>query len=386
MTTDQVDRALPFLRYAVREVIYHANSAEQKGVPQDDFMQKFDLKSWIEIRNSFERYPIRHYSKSASPLYIFANERASSLIHRHSCTQFVKFEDERFGHPLIAALVNTDEETIQALLEKDIWQTPSNQPLSPISSSQARESTLRTILETEIAGLERQTVFSWALRKNKAEVAKQILNLNIKFEFSNGRKFLDSWSQAISKAHSEVLKAIATFENPDLRGLYEDAFIEASKAQNWAVVRLFSDLVVDKNALGFALIAAAKAGEWDMARLLLNQEANVNAQNGHVLAEAFKVREWEIVRLLLSQGAGINSPKELMLVEASRAREWETVQLLLSQGADVNAQNGFILAEASKNGEQEVIKMLLTHGVNVNAQGGLFGNALHSASKGATSR
>jgi ankyrin repeat protein len=441
MTIDQVDRVLPFLRYAVREVIYHANSAEQKGVPQDDFLKKLDLKSWIEVSNFFERYPIRHYSKSASPLYIFANERASSLIHRHSYTQFVKFEDERFGHPLIAALVNADQETIQALLEKDIWQTPSNQSLSPSMSSQARESTLRAILETEIEGLERQNVFSWALRKNKAEVAKQILNLNIKFEFSNGQKISDSWSQAISKGHSDVLKAIATVENPDLQGLYEDTFTEASKAQNWAIVRLFSDLVVDKNALGSALIAAAKAGEWDMVRLLLNQEANVdtqkelilveaskarewetvqlllsqgadvntqngfvlveaskarkwkivrfllcqgadvNTQNGLVLVEAFKAREWEIVRLLLSQGADINTQKDFILVEASRAREWETVQLLLSQGADVNTQSGFILVEASKHGEQAVIEMLLAYGANVNAQGERFGNALQAASK-----
>ncbi|KAF2733705.1 ankyrin [Polyplosphaeria fusca] len=55
------------------------------------------------------------------------------------------------------------------------------------------------------------------------------------------------------------------------------------------------------------------------------------------------------------------------------------VKLLLNKNADPNAQGGDFgnaLQAASSGGDEAVVKVLLDAGADVNAQGGDFGNAL----------
>lgn len=54
-----VDRAYPFLGYAIWNVLYHADAAEGGGVNQRGFLQTFQLADWIKLDNVFERHEIR---------------------------------------------------------------------------------------------------------------------------------------------------------------------------------------------------------------------------------------------------------------------------------------------------------------------------------------
>jgi hypothetical protein len=71
------------------------------------------------------------------------------------------------------------------------------------------------------------------------------------------------------------------------------------------------------------------------------------------------------------------------LIVASYFGHSAIVQLLLEKDADVDAQGGEYgnaLQAASVEGHEQVVKLLLEKGVNVNAQGGPYGNALQAAS------
>ena len=56
----------PFLDYTTRYLLHHADCAEAKGVSQEDFINQFDLKLWIDTDNALQRsYPSSYiWSKS----------------------------------------------------------------------------------------------------------------------------------------------------------------------------------------------------------------------------------------------------------------------------------------------------------------------------------
>ncbi|ORY14382.1 hypothetical protein BCR34DRAFT_231296 [Clohesyomyces aquaticus] len=96
----------------------------------------------------------------------------------------------------------------------------------------------------------------------------------------------------------------------------------------------------------------------DMVKVLLDKDADVNAQGG-------------------DYGNALQA--------ASYRGHEAVVTMLLDKDADVNAQGGHYgnaLQAASYRGHEAMVKMLLDKDADVNAQGGLYGNALQAASLG----
>ncbi|KAL7948778.1 purine and uridine phosphorylase [Trichoderma barbatum] len=54
----------PFLEYAVRNILFHANEAEANGVNQTDFLQVFQVGEWIQLDNFFEKYDSRRHKRN----------------------------------------------------------------------------------------------------------------------------------------------------------------------------------------------------------------------------------------------------------------------------------------------------------------------------------
>lgn len=120
------------------------------------------------------------------------------------------------------------------------------------------------------------------------------------------------------------------------------------------------------------LMAASLEGHEEVARVLINNGANVNTKRGHMretpLMMASSAGHKDIVRLLIEQGADVNfrgrraiSP----LFLASNEGHMEIVKLLLEKGADVNAEtdNGSTaLGAASDNGHTDIVKILKAAG------------------------
>lgn len=180
---------------------------------------------------------------------------------------------------------------------------------------------------------------------------------------------------------------------------FEIALYLAVLLNNKAVVlRLLKDWV-DINAViavnGFyftALEVASINGHEEMARLLLENGADVNTEGGFdqtsALRAASEKGHHEVVRLLLENGANVNaesgSDHTTALHAASKNGHRETVKLLLENGGSVNAETGHdhisALQAASEKGHPKVVRVLLKNGADVNAQGG-FGTALQIAAE-----
>ena len=70
----------PFLEYAVRNVLHHADAADGYGISQDAFLENFLLGDWITLDNLFQKYQIRRYTSDANLLYILAEKNLPNLI------------------------------------------------------------------------------------------------------------------------------------------------------------------------------------------------------------------------------------------------------------------------------------------------------------------
>ena len=128
-----------------------------------------------------------------------------------------------------------------------------------------------------------------------------------------------------------------------------------------------------------ALILAAKAGNLNAVRLLLDRGANVNVQSSNpasALDAAIMGRHLEIARLLLQHGAYVNKSADMPAdtyyppLSTACGSLPELVPDLLQRGADVKAMGGYALGAAISGRHPELVKLLLQRGANARGKGG----------------
>ncbi|KAJ7444312.1 ankyrin repeat-containing domain protein [Mycena latifolia] len=177
-------------------------------------------------------------------------------------------------------------------------------------------------------------------------------------------------------------------------GDFGSALFTASIRGYTYVVWLLLKHKVEVNAHGNkkyhnALQAASFEGHEDIARMLLSNGADANAEGGEygsaLQAASFQGHE-NIVQLLLDSGANVNTQGGEYgnaLQAAALSNCTNTVHLLLDRGADISAQNvgyyGDALQAASLRGHESMVRLLLKNGAKVNAQGGNHGSPLQAA-------
>ena len=109
----------------------------------------------------------------------------------------------------------------------------------------------------------------------------------------------------------------------------------------------------------------------DVARLLLEHGADIDAENGHgetPLHVTMEFNNVEVVRVLLEHGANVdaeNSQGRTPLHEAAGHNGTEVVRMLLEHGANADAEDSqgkTAFQIASANGDGEIMKLLSEHG------------------------
>jgi ankyrin repeat protein len=145
------------------------------------------------------------------------------------------------------------------------------------------------------------------------------------------------------------------------------------------------------------LIWSAEYGRQEVVRLLLEQGADVNANDRRkrtALYWAVGNRDEAIVRLLLKHHADVNSRDDggrEVLPRAVWDQQIAIVQLLVEYEADVNARadtGGYrtaeewsVLHEAAYNGTEKIVELLLKFGASIRAETTKGQTALHMAAK-----
>ncbi|KAM0705490.1 hypothetical protein Q7P35_006849 [Cladosporium inversicolor] len=360
---------LPFLEYAVSNVLYHAESAGAHEVSQHDFINTFPLATWTSLNNLHERHEIRRYTSSVTLPYVLADRGMVRLLS----TEFQRRNPdlsvmrERHTTLLGAAVYGSHAEVVKKILEQS-------------ASKRCSASELEMFVKT-------------AAEKRAPRVLELLIEAGDQLECG---KILGSLLVKHSRSGNKEVVRFLLDKGADVDargGLYGNALQAASVRGHKEIVQQLLDKGADVNAQGGeysnALQAASAGGHNEIVQQLLDKGADVNARGGHygnALQAASAGGYKEIVQQLVDKGADVNAQGgeySNALQAASAGGYKEIVQQLLDKGADVNAQGGHYgnaLQAASAGGYKEIVQQLLDKGADVNAQGGLYSNALQAAS------
>ncbi|KAI1158830.1 hypothetical protein F5B18DRAFT_65083 [Nemania serpens] len=205
----QVSKRIPFLEYATRQVLYHANMAAIDS-PQHDFLNSFDLKAWIYFDNLFAKYETRRHTLAASLLYILAENNYARLIDSINWhdTQ-VHNHEERHVYPLFAALAKSHREAVRALLQLQNGLVESDRIIAKISFG--KNFKIR----------KRQTPLSWAAENGHQEIVQLLIERGADIE-SKGSYGQTPLSWAAGNGHQQIVQLLiergADIESKDSSG------------------------------------------------------------------------------------------------------------------------------------------------------------------------
>ena len=348
-----VSEKFPFLDYAVRNILFHANDADGHGISQEAFVESFSIGDWIKLDNLFERFQIRRHTSGASPLYIFAEKNLSNLVRlqmkRESLSDNAgeRLEKERYRTPLNAALANPKvcENTIRALIV----------PMILISRDDGE---LQNILSESEIDCHRSTV-------------EEIINIGSNFFAHNGQSLL-GWAASCGFEDVVRLQLAKNSVDRDFKDNFgRTPLFEAASNGHEAIVKLLLAANADSNSRTKSsetpLHAAASNGHEAIIKLLLaaNADSNSQTENGNTpLYKAASNGHEEIVKLLLAANANpdlVNNNMETPLFRAVSIGHEAIVKLLLAANADLDLANNYgqtPLAAAERYRQEGIVRLL----------------------------
>ncbi|KAL8770751.1 MAG: hypothetical protein Q9209_003618 [Squamulea sp. 1 TL-2023] len=178
-------------------------------------------------------------------------------------------------------------------------------------------------------------------------------------------------------------------------GRYGTALIAAASQGHVAIVKLLLDHNAEVDAEGSsvfstALSASSYFGYRPITELLLDKGATPDRRRDNddtALELACEGGHEAIAELLIDRGSNVNLRRDggygSPISAASERGFYDIVCLLLRKGADVNILGGHYsnaLQAAASAGSEPIVQLLLRNGANVNTQGGAFGDPLRAAS------
>ncbi|EHK19958.1 uncharacterized protein TRIVIDRAFT_181564, partial [Trichoderma virens Gv29-8] len=383
----RVSKEFPFLDYATRHVLHHANSAED-DFPQITFLRNFGLKRWLYLSNLFQQYEVRRYTTEASLVYILAEHNLPSLVRSAVDNGFDAHpKGERCKYPLLVALKYGHEEVLKAL-------QPHCKALDKIISQDDYHKAFSLPGTT--------TVLHYAAEHGYLLLLTHLLEfmtptINAQDRRYGGRTPL---SYAAHYGHEACLRALlscgAHIEAADEDGRTPLLSAVIGKGgRNEAVVRLLLDRgaqIEVTNEYGWTplLLAVGYYGVRNEAvvRLLLDRGAQIEAadKDGRTpLSYAAENRSENgnenepVIQLLLNRDAQIEAADKNGRTPLSYAAEngngiKAIVQLLLDRGAQIEAADkdgrtplSYAVENRSKNGNEAAVQLLLDRGAQIEA-------------------
>ncbi|KAI0446811.1 hypothetical protein F4803DRAFT_546958 [Xylaria telfairii] len=354
---------LPFLEYASRNILRHAEEAQRHAISQSHFLSTFPRAMWIQQVNIY-KHPYIQYSSNTTLLYILAEMNCPALIRALVSNQSCfAIEQGRFKAPILAALVTGSGEAVQALLEVQARRLSPDYPdLSLIKELVTKE------VNTQ--------------------------GLSQDFRYSEGRSISTHLAQFGSEAIFELFLATEDVDLDLKDSGGATALSWAARCGNEALVKLLlrKGAGIDiQDSLGRTPLSwAAGYGEVGVMRLLLDGGAEVNSRDGSgwtPLSWAVAGHHKATTRLLLSSSADVDLPEtqgRSPLFFAVTNGDLAICRILIDSGADVNAQDNLgrvPLSWAVGFNREAVTRLLLDEGARIDVQAYTGGDLLSWASR-----
>ena len=387
-----VVKGLPLADYAAKHWVTHAQFEDVASCVKDGMETLFDCDkphfgAWVGIYNMDEESSSELPSEIPTPLYFSSLCGFSDLVEQLSSKhpQQVNAIGGKYKFPLLAALVGKHIRVAEILLEHganvDIRglreRTPLHEAIANVSMVKAlvykgadvncRQDDHRTPLHLAASGGELKA--ARVLVEHKADVNSQ---------------------DKLGKTPLHLLLEDNGRDNDDILDLTR------------LLLEHNSDVDIRTTTKWTALHAAAFLGRLEIVRMLLDLDADPNAETkgsetplGLVSRGRYNSQEHgaSIARLLLERGADVNgnaSTKDLVtpLHSAAFNGRLEIARILLEHGANPNAENEeremalHFVSGGKYDSEQDgvgIARLLLEHGVDVHVQNKNLYNALHLA-------
>jgi ankyrin repeat protein len=357
-------KEFPFLEYAYKYVLVHADTAAYK-IAQQQFLSEFPVSDWVRIFNAFEKHNIRKYDQEADILYILADRGHPELIRTRLKTHpDIAKGGGRYGHPVLAAMAKGNKGSVVTLLS--------------LSSSVRHDFDVTTDLTCKINSVELgSTPFYWAARNGHPDICAALLLQSPQVRVVEVGELLRWRDRKFVKLVLERVEHIAT-EARDVSILLQIA----SARDYLEVTRLLLDMGGDVTAVARNFLDAPSLNEVSendhtaTVKMLLDKGADSTVTDPHgntLLHEASKKGYTETVKLLLDRGSDFmakTNRKHTCLHLASENGHTETVELLLDRGSDVMTTTSgkyTCLHLATENGHTETVELLLDRGADVMA-------------------
>ncbi|KAF4466642.1 Pfs NB-ARC and Ankyrin domain [Fusarium albosuccineum] len=379
------NKAFPFLEYAVRNVLYHADAAEGGGVSQSSFLQAFQLADWIKHDNLFEKHQVRRHTPEASLLYILSEYNLPNLVAIHpSNLSCFEAEAERYGPPLLAALATGSHEAVHALLKAQANTQPLISPLHTLCEQYFRDGNRQSDIGREFNFLRRRGVLS-----HLAEAGEEIL---ITFVLALSEHSVDIKSRDKTQWTPLIHATVKGYEAIVQMLLDKGAAIEAAdrfsrtslsyaaEKGHEAIVQMLLDRGAAIEAADrfsqTSLSYAAMRGYKAIVRMLLNRGASIEAadESGRTsLSYAAEKGHEAIVQTLLDKGAAVEAAgwyDRTPLIYATREGYEAVVRMFLDKGASIEAADRSgqtSLSYAAMRGYKAIVRMLLDRGASIEA-------------------
>lgn len=353
----------PFLEYALRGILFHADSAHSKNLSQHNFITTFPRRLWQRLYNLTVKHHEERLSQNTPIIYIFvlmgARNLAEQAMTNLEMPVYEDTPDEQYGSLLGIAIELNDDRMFTMLLA---------QGANPHSSVKGGQSCLYSAIKKGNAPMVRSLLGAGATVKGYESTESDI-------------------HMALQQGNVEIVQMMLANKvvRAQLREHALDAVTDACIGGHEEVLRLLLEENVDP---GPALIHAARSGRDEVVKLLLTCEIDINIEDqdsGTALRIASSEQHANIVRMLLNGGAAVNirgTDGKTALYVAVEQGCVEIVQLLLDSGADANVcddQSMTALMIASRGGYDDVVRLLLDHEAKVDLRSAFGWTALHHA-------
>ncbi|SPO03446.1 uncharacterized protein DNG_06129 [Cephalotrichum gorgonifer] len=385
---NQTQMSLPFLKYAARSVLYHADEAESGGVSQGPFLLSFPLQRWISIDNFFEQYEIRHHTSEASLLYILAEMNLACLIKAHFPTSSpLEASGARYESPFFAALATGSTDAFLALAELHLSQiTDSSGPFERLCQIYLR--TPNQVPKVSRRFCLSETSWVKLAKQNEVEVAPLLLALGKLSPADINETDTRGWTaiyHAVDHGNEVAVELLLSLENIQPDDRYDQGRTPLSRAAEKgddAIVKLLLRTgKVDPNAGDSSrwtpMWWAAVGGHEAVVKLLLSTgkvDPDFNSSQGHTpLWWAARKGHEAVAKLLLGTG-NVNPDRKdsegrTPLSQAAMDGRESIVKLLLGTGnVDPDSKDimGWTpLRWAERNGHVAIVKLLQDAGVSL---------------------
>jgi ankyrin repeat protein len=282
------DKTHPFLGYAVRNVLFHADAAAEYGVNQERFVNEFPYRKWATLNDSLCKSTSYIYGSAVPPLYIFAHECASNLIsieiRRVPC---IDIKCGPRNYPLNAAIGRGSRKAVEALLaveENTSCSRGSAQDGASHITPGEWEIAITDCLK--IRGDYKRTVLHRAAEYGNVCLVNVLLKtqkVDVNFSDKDGRTAL-SW--AAEKGHADVVKLLLGTGKVDINSrdmCGQTALSLAARSGYTAVVELLLQTgrvyIDSRDRCGMtALSHAASVGHTAIVMLLI-ETGRVNMES-----------------------------------------------------------------------------------------------------------